>query len=58
MKAAKFIFAIIYKGPLLTSEKVTWVVLTKSQLLRFKGTFGPKICTVDVKKIESQSYKF
>ena len=38
-------------------SKMTWVVLTKSHLLRLKATFGPKICTEDVKKIRIQSYK-
>ena len=35
-----------------------WVVLTKSLLLRFKATFGPKICTEDVKRSEFKVTKF
>ena len=30
-----------------TFQNMTWVVLAKSQLLRFKATFGSKICRED-----------
>ena len=51
----QFIFSIIYKGFLLF-QKMTWVVLTKSQLLRLKATFGLKICTEDVTKFERTGF--
>ena len=42
-KRQHFIFSIIYKGFILMFQKMTQVVLTKSQLLRIKGTYGPKM---------------
>ena len=52
-----FIFPIIYKGILLTFQQMTWVVLTKLQLLRFKATFGTKICTEDVQKDKNLKFQ-
>ena len=39
------IFLIISQGILLTFQKMTWMVLIKSQLLCFKTIYVPKICT-------------
>ena len=36
---------------------MTWEVLTKSQLLRFKAMHGSKICTEDAKKVKFERYK-
>ena len=45
----------MYKGFLLTLQKMIWVILTNLQLLRFKANSGPKICTEDVKKKDKDS---
>ena len=42
--------SIIYKDFVLTSQKITSLVLRKSQLFLFKAMFGPKIYTKNVKK--------
>ena len=56
-KLQHFILSIIYKGSLLTSQHMIWVVLTKAQLLWFRATYGPKICTEYLEKVKIQSYK-
>ena len=43
---------------LLVFQKITWVVLTKSQLLLFEVIFGLKICADDIKKIKFKVTKF
>ena len=48
-------FQYIFKGFLLTFPKMTWMVMIKLQLLRFKATYGLKICTEDVKRVKIKS---
>ena len=48
-----FKYSIIYKGFLLTFQKIASVVLTKPQLLWIKATYGPKIYTENEKEVKT-----